>query len=95
MQKNTSELFCDLVYVPAGASPLVYSIPWSPQTTVADILNTSKIQQTHPETDTLAVGIFGRCVQRDTPVKPGDRIELYRPLLIDPKEKRRQIAKHK
>ena len=38
------------------------------------------------------VGIFGRVVRSDTPLKPGDRVEIYRPLAADPKEARRRRA---
>ena len=34
-------------------------------------------------------GIFGRLSKIDTVLQPNDRIEIYRPLLIDPKEARR------
>lgn len=40
-----------------------------------------------------AVGIFGRAAGREQPLKAGDRIELYRPLAIDPKDARRARAK--
>ncbi|MCF7521444.1 RnfH family protein [Neisseria sp. ZJ106] len=39
---------------------------------------------------TVPLGIFGKKVKDDTPVRANDRIELYRPLLIDPKEARRR-----
>ena len=42
-----------------------------------------------------AVGIFGKRAALDTPLKPGDRVELYRPLAIDPKEARRRRALRK
>lgn len=38
------------------------------------------------------IGIFGKATTRDTVLKPGDRIEIYRPLIADPKEIRRQRA---
>jgi len=38
------------------------------------------------------VGIFGRLVRLDSPVADGDRIEIYRPLAVDPKEARRRRA---
>ena len=38
------------------------------------------------------VGIFGRPVKLTDGLKNGDRIEIYRPLLADPKEIRRQRA---
>jgi uncharacterized protein len=40
----------------------------------------------------LPVGIFGRPSSRDAELREGDRIELYRPLLCDAKETRRQRA---
>jgi putative ubiquitin-RnfH superfamily antitoxin RatB of RatAB toxin-antitoxin module len=40
-----------------------------------------------------AVGIFGKVVHRDQPLKDGDRIEIYRSLVEEPKLARRQRAK--
>lgn len=37
----------------------------------------------------LEVGVFGRKVGLETCLNDGDRIEIYRPLLIDPKQARR------
>ena len=42
-----------------------------------------------------AVGVFGKRVALDAPLADGDRVELYRPLLIDPKERRRRRAKER
>ncbi|MCF8203763.1 MAG: RnfH family protein [Methylotenera sp.] len=39
--------------------------------------------------DTLRVGIWGRPRPLDTPLRERDRIEVYRPLTVDPKEARR------
>jgi hypothetical protein len=39
------------------------------------------------------VGIFGKLSNLDTKVKEGDRIEIYQPLLIDPKKIRAHRAK--
>jgi len=38
---------------------------------------------------TLEAGVFHRRCSLDAPVRDGDRIEIYRPLQIDPKEARR------
>ncbi len=38
------------------------------------------------------VGIFSRAVKLHDEVSDGDRVEIYRPLLADPKELRRQRA---
>jgi len=42
--------------------------------------------------DWSAVGIFGRRVAAEAPVSDGDRVEIYRPLVNDPKEARRRRA---
>jgi putative ubiquitin-RnfH superfamily antitoxin RatB of RatAB toxin-antitoxin module len=41
------------------------------------------------------VGIFGRVVGREQPLKNGDRLEIYRPLAADPKTARRTRAASK
>lgn len=41
------------------------------------------------------LGIFSRLTQPDIPLKPHDRIEIYRPLVNDPKDVRRIRAKTK
>ena len=62
--------------------------------TVLDVVNKSGLHEAFPEYDIdgLAVGIWGREVQRDQLVKEDDRIEIYRPLQLDPREARRQLA---
>ena len=40
-----------------------------------------------------AVGIYGKRVAEDTVLASGDRVEVYRPLLLDPKERRRERAR--
>ena len=40
-----------------------------------------------------AIGIFGRRVAVDAPLADGDRVEVYRPLVLDPKEARRERAR--
>jgi len=62
--------------------------------TVADALSQSKIIERFPEIDleTAKVGIFGKLTRMDTVLKPRDRVEIYRPLIADPKEVRRQRA---
>ena len=40
--------------------------------------------------EALTAGIWGRTVPLDTPLRERDRIEVYRPLTVNPKEARRQ-----
>jgi len=54
----------------------------------------SGVLSQHPEIPwpDSKLGIFGKIVPHNTQLKEGDRIEIYRPLIIDPKESRRQRA---
>lgn len=38
------------------------------------------------------VGVYGKRMRADAPLADGDRVEIYRPLSLDPKERRRQRA---
>ncbi len=62
--------------------------------TVADALHESRIGERFPEIDLeqSKVGIFGKLTRMDTELQPRDRVEIYRPLIADPKEVRRQRA---
>ena len=41
----------------------------------------------------IATAVFGEAVSAAHPLRDGDRVELLRPLLIDPKEARRRRAR--
>ena len=43
--------------------------------------------------DTIDMGVFGKAIKEDYELQAGDRIELYRPLIADPKEVRKRRAK--
>lgn len=62
--------------------------------TVADAIEQSAIVEKFPgvELDPGKVGIFGGKVAMDHVLREGDRVEIYRPLIADPKEVRRQRA---
>ncbi|AVP95995.1 RnfH family protein [Ahniella affigens] len=82
---------------------IVYALPdrvWQqtlvvPEGSVlADAVQASNMLEACPETGDWAtrVGIHGRRVAPETKLRDQDRIEIYRPLLIDPKDARRQRA---
>ncbi len=54
----------------------------------------SGIMQKFPEIDLNQnkIGIFGKLVKSDTVLREKDRVEIYRPLIADPKEVRKQRA---
>lgn len=65
-----------------------------PQTTVSQAIEMSQIKSKFPEIDLASnkVGIFGKLVKPDTVLRDKDRVEIYRPLIADPKEVRRKRA---
>ena len=63
--------------------------------TVYEALVESGLYDGFPHAKDLPVGIFSKEVNITHVLFDGDRIEVYRPLLIDPKEKRRHRAKAK
>ncbi|MGA8862682.1 MAG: RnfH family protein [Gallionella sp.] len=83
----------EVVYALAGEQTLLRQAV-APGATVAEAIQASGILQKYPEID-LAVnklGIFGKLTKADAVVRDRDRIEIYRPLIADPKEVRRKRA---
>ena len=64
-------------------------------TTAIEAVQRSRIEEQFEGLDAAAgdIGIFGRKVRFDRVLDDGDRVEIYRPLLMDPKEARRQLAR--
>ena len=62
--------------------------------TLGQALEASGLLQKYPEIDLEKgkFGIFSRLSKPDTVLRARDRVEIYRPLLADPKEVRRQRA---
>jgi len=76
---------------------LLRPVQVAPGTTVEQALLASGVLRDVPEIDlaTHPVGIYGKKKPLDTVLRPLDRIEIYRPLVADPKESRRRRAAHK
>lgn len=62
--------------------------------TVEQVIRQSGILKAFPEIDIARanVGIFGRPVSLDTLVRDGDRVEIYRALIAEPRDARRRRA---
>ena len=62
--------------------------------TLVDAVQASSIMTQCPEIDLekQRVGVFGKLARLDRVLVDGDRVEIYRPLIGDPKEIRRQLA---
>ncbi|QMT30692.1 RnfH family protein [Alysiella filiformis] len=69
----------------------IYRYEVAQGTTARQAVLQSDVLRDYPQADLSApVGIFGKMVRDDTPLRHNDRVELYRPLLADPKEARRK-----
>lgn len=69
------------VEVPAGTSAI-------------EAARLSGIEEQFPEIELgkNRLGVFGKLCKNDRPLNPGDRVEIYRPLLVDPRVARRELA---
>ena len=65
-------------------------------TTMSEAVALSRMDDFFPELDVARcpLGIFGKTVPKpaERVLLPGERVELYRPLIADPKEVRKQRA---
>lgn len=73
---------------------VIVSIKVPQGTTLEQAVNLSGLLARFPEINCseLKLGIFGTACKPEQAVKQGDRVEIYRPLIHDPKEARRQRA---
>lgn len=62
--------------------------------TAGEAIEASGVCERHPEIDLAqqSVGVFGQVTGLDTALGDGDRVEIYRPLKVDPKQARRNRA---
>ncbi len=72
----------------------VVSLQLTEGSTVKAAIEMSGLLKRFPELGLadLTAGVFSAVRKLDDPVKQGDRVEIYRPLIHDPKEARRQRA---
>lgn len=86
----------EVVHALPGAQPLI-ELELEPGSTVADAVRASGLPERFPEIDPDEgpFGIFSQRCEPDRVLRPGDRVEIYRPLRVDPKEARRLRAGRK
>ena len=79
----------------AGSEPVVVRVEVAPGTTLRQAIAHSGLLARHPEIDLArcGVGVYGKARGLDEAVAAGERIEIYRPLTQDPKERRRRAAR--
>ena len=92
---NTEVLHVTLVYSPAPRQVTQHELRLTKGTTVAQAIEQSGLLNECPEINlrdqaAFGVGIWGRKTTLNHVLRDLDRLEIYRPLLVDPKVARRE-----
>ncbi len=93
MTINTKKMRIEVAYA-KPSEQVILTLDIADGSTIEAAIIESGILQRFPEIDLAnnRVGIFGRLCKLDQTIKAGDRVEIYRPLIVDPKEMRRTRA---
>jgi uncharacterized protein len=91
----SARLSIEVCYALAGEQTLI-AVELPAGATLQQALEASGILQRYPRIDlvTQKVGVFGKLKPLDTVLADHDRVEIYRPLLVDPKlSRQRRVEK--
>lgn len=91
-----SRLRVEIVYATSARQECVHLEVPAGSTAMAAV-RASGLPERHPEIElaTAKIGVFGRLVAPEAALVDGDRVEIYRPLAVDPKLARRARALHR
>ncbi len=81
-----------VVYSPVARKVQEVSVFLAPGSSVLQALQSSRVLEHFPELDRpgTTLGVWGRKVTLRQTLRQGDRVEIYRPLRVDPKVARRE-----
>lgn len=84
-----------VVYAASADEQVELSVEVPVGATLQDAIHASGVLTRYPAIDLAkcAVGVYSKRAKLEDVVQAGDRVEIYRPLLIDPKEARRGRVK--
>ena len=93
---NAEKYFIEVIYA-LPEEQILYSLDVEQGATVEQAIKLSGILEKYPEIDLAKnkVGVFGKATKLDQALRDKDRVEIYRPLIADPKESRRKRAEKK
>lgn len=93
MSATNDEIIIEVAYA-LPSEQLIIPIKTQEGISAEDAIIDSGILQKFPEIDLSknAIGIFGKLAKKTTTLRHMDRVEIYRPLIADPKEVRRKRA---
>ncbi|MGE6452670.1 RnfH family protein [Shewanella baltica] len=91
MTNETDKFVVDVVYA-LPTQQKVISVNVNPGTSAIEVVRLSNIVSFFPEIDldTVKLGVFSNVVKHVQEILPGQRVEIYRPLIADPKDVRRR-----
>ena len=94
MEKEMAEMLRVEVCYALPDKQLLVPLVLAEGTTLQRALEASGLLEKHPEIDLRKnkFGIFAKLSRLDTVLRDRDRVEIYRPLIADPKEVRKQRA---
>ncbi len=90
---SSAEIIVEVAYALPNEQ-LIMPIKVTEGITAEQAIKASGIMRKFPEIDLTInkIGIFGKLSKLDAPLRHLDRVEIYRPLIADPKEVRKQRA---
>lgn len=90
---SAANVSVEVIYALPAQQPLM-RVQLPEGATVEEAIRASGVLDAFPEIDLARnkVGIFSKLVKLDETVRDRDRVEIYRPLIADPKEVRRKRA---
>ena len=87
---ETALLRVEVAYSPAPGQVDIVPLQVPPGTRLLDAVQASGLCERHGlQANELRTGLWGRLHPADAPLRDLDRVEIYRPLKVDPKEARR------
>jgi uncharacterized protein len=93
MRSENKFLNIEVIYANAGDAHII-PMKIEADVTIRQVIEQSNILQKCPDIDLKLnkVGIFSKICELDTRLADGDRIEIYRPLIVEPMEARHRRA---
>jgi putative ubiquitin-RnfH superfamily antitoxin RatB of RatAB toxin-antitoxin module len=90
---NVDKMPVEVAYALPGRQ-VILVVEVAPDATLEDAIRASGILQQYPDIDLAKnkVGVFGKLGKPGDLLHAGDRVEIYRPLIADPKQVRKQRA---
>lgn len=87
------EMSIEVVY-PLPEKQEIFTVSLPAGASVRQAIESAGVLLKYPEIDISKnkIGVFARLVKPDAPLRDRDRVEIYRPLIADPKEVRKQRA---